>query len=93
MTLKGWRVIKPQHNQSPEPEAPGELLWSLTIRRRRQRRCRRRPDVRLSTIFKQHLFLNHWWEFDQTSQEWSLVDPLSKLFKWFRPIAYLGHRS
>ena len=47
---------------SPEPKAHGELLWSLTVRRRRRRRCRRRrrrPDVRLSTIFKQHLLLNH----------------------------------
>ena len=40
--------------RSPEPKAHGELLWSLTVRRRR-----RRPDVRLSTIFKQHLLLNH----------------------------------
>ena len=83
---------------SPEPKAHGELLWSLTVRRRRRRRrrrCRRRrrPDVRLSTIFKQHLLLNHWWEFDQTSQEWSLVGPLSKFFRWFRFIAYLVHRS
>ena len=52
-----------------------------------------RMSVRPSTIFKQHLLLNHWLEFDQTSQEWSLVGPLSKLFKWFRSIAYLGHRS
>ena len=39
---------------SPEPKAHGELLWSLTIRRCLRRRCRcscrRRPDVRLSTI-------------------------------------------
>ena len=86
----------PEIFSSPEPKAHGELLWSLTVRRRRCRRRRRRrshPDVRLSTIFKQHLLLNHWWEFDQTSQEWSLVGPLSKLFKWFRFIAYLGHRS
>ena len=76
---------------SPEPKAHGELWWSHTVRRRR--RCRRRPDVRLSTIFKIHLLLIHWWEFDQISQEWSLVGPLSKLFKWFRSIAYLGHRS
>ena len=46
-----------------------------------------------STIFKQHLLLNHLLEFDQTSQEGSLVGPLSKLFKWFQSIAYLGHRS
>ena len=52
-----------------------------------------RPSVRPFTIFKQHLLLNHWLDFDQISQEWSLVDPLSKLFKWFRSIAYLGHRS
>ena len=79
-------------SSSPEPKAHGELLWSLAVRRRRCRR-RHRPDVRPSTVFKQHLLLNHWWEFDQTSQEWSLVGPLSKLFKWFRFIAYLGHRS
>ena len=71
---------------SPEPKAQGEVLWSLIVRRRR-------PSVRPSTIFKQHLLLNHWLEFDQTSKEWSLVGPLSKLFKWFRSIAYLGHRS
>ena len=47
-----------------------------------------RMSVRPSTIFKQHLLLNHWLHFDQTSQEWSLVGSLSKLFKWF-----LGHRS
>ena len=52
-----------------------------------------RMSVRPSTIFKQHLLLNHWLDFDQTSQEWSLVVPLSKLFKWFWSIAYLGHRS
>ena len=45
------------------------------------------------TIFKHHLLLNHCLEFDQISQEWSLVGPLSKLFKWFQSIAYLGHRS
>ena len=76
----GWRVFS-----SPEPTAQGELLWSLTVRRS--------PFVRPSTIFKQHLLLNHWLDFDQTSKEWSLVGPLSKLFKWFRSIAYLGHRS
>ena len=52
-----------------------------------------RMSVHPSTIFKQHLLLNHWLDFDQTSQEWSLVGPLSKLFKWFRSVAYLGHRS
>ena len=52
-----------------------------------------RMSVRPSTIFKQHLLLNHWLDFDQTSQEWSLVGPLSNLFKWFRSIAYLGHRG
>ena len=78
---------------SPEPKAQGEVLWSLTFRRRRRRRPSVRPSVRLFTIFKQHLLLNHWLDFDQISQEWSLVDSLSKLFKWFRSIAYLGHRS
>ena len=46
-------------------------------------------SVRPFTIFKQHLLLNHWLDFDQTSQECSLFGPLSKLFKWFRSIAYL----
>ena len=32
---------------SPEPKAQGEVLWSLTVRRRR----RRRPSVRPFTIF------------------------------------------
>ena len=76
---------------SPEPKAQGKVLWSLTVRRRRRPSVR--PSVRPFTIFKQHLLLNHWLDFDQISQEWSLVDPLSKLFKWFRSIAYLGHRS
>ena len=34
---------------SPELKAQGELLWSLTVRRRRRRR-RCRPYVRPSTI-------------------------------------------
>ena len=51
------------------------------------------PSVSPSTIFKQHLLLNHWLDFDQTSEEWSLVGPLSKLSKWFWYNAYLGHRS
>ena len=42
-----------------------------------------RMSVRPSTIFKQQHLLNHWLDFDQTSEEWSLVGPLSKLFKWF----------
>ena len=43
--------------------------------------------------FFRHLLLNHCLDFDQTSQEWSLVGPLSKLFKWFRSVAHLGHNS
>ena len=35
----------------------------------------------INNFFKQHLLLNHWLDFDQTSLEWSLVGPLSKLFK------------
>ena len=88
LTAYSWFV------SSPEPKAQGEVLWSLTVRRRRRRRRPSvRPSVRPFTIFKQHLLLNQWLDFDQTSQEWSLVGPLSKLFKWFRSIAYLGHRS
>ena len=48
--------VKKKKNNYNNPYLPyffssphGELLWSLTVRRRR--RCRRRrPDVRLSTI-------------------------------------------
>ena len=43
-----------------------------------------RLNVR-SQSFK-HLLLNHWLDFDQTSQEWSLVGSLSKLFKWYGPL-------
>ena len=43
----------------------------------------------MNNFFKQHLLLNHWLDFDQTSQEWFLVGPLSKLFRWFQRIAYL----
>ena len=73
---------------SPEPKAQGEPLWSPTVRPSSSS-----SSVCPSTTFKQHLLLNYWLCFDQTSQEWSLVGPLSKLFKWFRSIAYLGHRS
>ena len=82
LALNNWALVF----SSPELKAQGEVLWSLTVRRRRYRR---HP----STIFKQHLLLNRWLEFDQPSQEWFLVGPLSKLFKWFWSIAYLGHRS
>ena len=44
-------------------------------------------------VFKWHLLINHWLDFDQTSQKWSLVSPLLKLFKWFWSVAHLGHRS
>lgn len=37
--------------------------------------------------FKRHLLLNYLWEFDQTSQEWSLGGLLSKLFKPFWLVA------
>ena len=76
-----------------------DILAHLS-RRLNVRYCNHSPSVvvvRLSvrpfTIFKKHLLLNQWLDFDQTSQERSLVGPLSKLFKWFRSIAYLGHRS
>ena len=44
-----------------------------------------RPSV--NNFFKQHLFWNHLLDFDQTSQEWSLGGPLSKLFKPFQLVA------
>ncbi len=48
-----------------------------------------RPSVRASVrqvvnfFFKNLLLRNYWMNFNQTSQEWSLGDPLSKLFKKF----------
>ena len=44
-----------------------------------------RPCV--NNFFKQHLLWNHFMDFDQTSQEWSLGGPLSKLFKPFQLVA------
>jgi len=48
-----------------------------------------RPSVRASVnnFFKQPLLWNRLLDFDQTSQEWSLGGPLSKLFKPFRLVA------
>jgi len=37
--------------------------------------------------FKRHLLFNHYWEFDQISQEKNLGCPLSKLFKLFQLVA------
>jgi len=45
----------------------------------------------ISGNFQTTLFLNRWWEFDQTQQEWSLCGPLQKLFKWFWLVVYVGH--
>jgi len=52
-----------------------------------------RPCVRpcVNNFFKQHLLWNRLLDFDQTSQEWSLGGPLSKLFKPFQLIASIGH--
>jgi len=44
-----------------------------------------RPCV--NNFFKQHLLWNHLLDFDQTSQEWSLGGPLSKLLKPFQLVA------
>ena len=48
-----------------EPSAQGELLWSFTVH---LVIC---LSVRPSTIFKQHLLLNQWANFNQISQDWS----------------------
>jgi len=50
-----------------------------------------RASVRASVnnFFKQHLLWNRLLDFDQTSQEWSLVGPLSKLFKLFQFLSCL----
>ena len=56
-----------------------------------------RPSIHPSTgvnfSFKRHLLLNHWQEFDETSHECSLGDPLSSLLKWFRSIAHKVHKG
>ena len=44
----------------------------------------------LSGSLKQHLILNHLVEFHQTSQGWSLDDPLSKLLKDFHSMQNSG---
>ena len=41
----------------------------------------------INNFFKQHLLWNRLLDFHQTSQEWSLGDPLSKLFKPFQLVA------
>ena len=68
---------------SPEHEVLSELLWSFNVRRPPVR-----PSVRpsVNNFFKQHLW-NRLLDFDQTSQEWSLGGPLSKLFKPFQLVA------
>ena len=47
------------------------------------------PSVRpcVNNFFQQHLLWNRLLDFDQTSQEWSLGGPLSKLFKPFQLVA------
>ena len=58
-----------------------ELLWSFNVRRPSSVRAS------VNNFFKQHLLWNHLLDFDQTSQEWSLGGPLSKLFKPFQLVA------
>ena len=41
----------------------------------------------VNNFFKQHLLWNRLLDFDQTSQQWSLGGPLSKLFKPFQLVA------
>jgi len=63
-----------------------ELLWSFNVRRSSSVRPSVRACVR-QHFFKQHLLWNRLLDFDQTSQEWSLGGPLSKLFKPFQLVA------
>ena len=65
----------------PERNALGELLWSLTIRHR---------SHHPSTIFKQHLLLNHWASSNHISQDWSLGDSDWKMFKDFESMQDSG---
>jgi len=75
---------------SPEHEVLSELLWSFNVRRPSSvvRACVRPCDRDcVNNVFKQHLLWNRLLDFDQTSQEWSLGGPLSKLFKPFQLVA------
>jgi len=74
-----------QFFSSPEHEVLSELLWSFNVRRPSSVHASVRPCV--NNFFKQHHLFNLLWEFDQTSQEWSLGGPLSKLFKPFQLVA------
>ena len=72
MTLKGWRVIKPQHNQSSRHDSSKNMaarsggLFSLYI---------------YIENFKTLLVRNHWTDFIITLQKCFLGDPLLRLFK------------
>jgi len=70
---------------SPEHEVLSELLWSFNVRRPAS--VRASVCVSVNNFFKQHLLWNRLLDFDQTSQEWSLGGPLSKLFKPFQLVA------
>jgi len=63
-----------------------ELLWSFNVRRPSSV-VRASVRASVNNLFKQHLLWNRLLDFDQTSQEWSLGGPLSKLFKPFQLVA------
>ena len=54
-----------------------------------------RPSVRASVNFplKRHLLNNHWANFNETSQEYSLGEALPKLLKSFLSVAEYGREA
>jgi len=71
--------------QSILQSAHGELLWPAFVHRPSS--CAMRHA---KTFLLKHLLLwNHSLAFDQTSQEWSLGGPLSKLFKPFQLVVII----
>ena len=62
-------------------EAQGEVLVSYFVRR---------PSSVRPQLFKRLLLLYYWFNFDETSQEWSLGGPLQKLLKEFHSMQNSG---
>ena len=81
-----WVIVTLFIFSSPEHEVLSELLWSFNVRRPLSVV---RPSVPpcVNNFFKLHLLWNRLLDFDQTSQDWSLGGPLSKLFKLFQLVA------
>ena len=81
-----WNDMRSNFLAHLSTKCSSELLWSFNVRCPSSvvRLCVR-PCV--NNFFKQHLLWNRLLDFDQTSKEWSLGGPLSKLFKPFKLVA------